>query len=892
MHDKHRKRLFIIDGNSFCYRAYYAIRYLANSKGQPTNAIYGVISMIKKIINEESPNMIAVAFDLKAPTFRHKQYKEYKITRKPMPNDLVSQMEYIKKVIRAYNIPIYEQEGYEADDILATLTKKAEDMEIDTFIVTGDKDAMQLIGPHVMVYSPHKEGTVYGSNEVRRRYGVGPEKMTDLMGLMGDASDNIPGIPGIGEKTAIELMRQFSSLEDLLNNIDKIKHESWRKKIEQSRELAIMSKELATIRKDVPIDVKFEDLVLRSPDEEELAVLFRELEFRNLLKDIAPKIKHEGEYRLIDCKKDFQDLLHEFEAISEYAFDFEATHYDPMKAVPVGISFSWKEGHAAYIPFNALKDMSSEQVLEKLKPIFEDKDVKKIGQNIKYDILIMRKLGIKVAGVSFDTMVASYLLNPSRSMHNLNDIALEHLGRSIGSIEELIGKGKKAITMDKVDVAKVCDYCSRDSDVAYSVAKVLEKKLREKELYDLFRDVEMPLVCVLARMESWGVSIDVEYLHLLSVQMEEKMSRLEKKIHLLAEEKFNIRSSKQLQVILFDKLKMPVIKRTKTGASTDEEVLRTLSKNNDLPKEILAYRELAKLRSTYVDNLPGLINARTGRLHTSFNQAVTATGRLSSSEPNLQNIPIRTELGRQIRRAFIAKKKSHVLISADYSQIELRILAHLSRDINLTNAFKKERDIHTFTASLIYGSNEDVITPRMRQTAKTVNFGIVYGMSAYGLGRDLGIDVREAAKFIEAYFERYPDIKSYLESQVKMAREQGYVKTILGRRRYIPEINSSNVSVRNFAERTAVNAPIQGSAADLIKLAMIDIDRHLDKFNAKMILQVHDELVFEIENSSVSEFAKQIREAMEGVMELSVPIRVDIESGVNWLEMKEVEGCW
>jgi len=888
MSDRSNKRLFVIDGNSFCYRAYYAIKHLSNSNGQATNAVYGFLAMVKKIIKDEKPDMLAIAFDLKAPTFRHEKFKDYKATRKPMPDDLVSQMPYIKRLVKAYNIPVYELEGYEADDILATLAERAKGEGLDTFIATGDKDAMQLVGPHVKVYSPHKDGVIYGEKEVLEKFGVAPESITDLMALMGDTSDNIPGVPGIGEKTAVELMKEFETLDSLLENTDRIKSASRRKKVEEAKDLALLSKELATVKRDVPIKINFKELEMTAPDKKALAELFKELEFRTLLNDIEPVKKLAGEYKLVDSKKEIKRLIGHLKGVKRFAFDFETTHYDPMRAERVGISFSWKEGEAHYIPFNALKDMSADEVLKGLKGIFEDKKIKKIGQNIKYDLLILKNAGIGVSGIDFDTMVASYLLNPSRSRHNLNEISLEYLKRHLTPIEELIGKGKKAITMDKVDVKKVCDYCAEDSDAAFTLSGILGKQLREKGLEKLFSEVEIPLIYVLADMEAWGVAVDTKYLASLSEQMEKEMVKLAKSIHSLAGEEFNINSPKQLQVILFEKMKLPVIKRTKTGISTDEEVLRILSENEALPREILRYRELAKLKSTYVDSLPELINPRTKRIHTSFNQAVTATGRLSSSKPNVQNIPIKTETGRQIRKAFVAGEKSQVLLSADYSQIELRILAHLSGDRTLIEAFKEDRDVHKFTAGLIYGVEEKDVKDEMRQAAKTVNFGIVYGMSAFGLAKDLGIDVREAGKFIDAYFERYSRVKEYLEELIAGAKETGFVTTILGRRRYIPEINSSNISVANFAKRTAVNTPIQGSAADLIKLAMVKLHRTLLGFDARMVLQVHDELVFEISKKRLTEFAGVVKDGMENVMNLKVPLRVDIEAGKNWLETEEV----
>ncbi|MFH1594407.1 MAG: DNA polymerase I [Candidatus Omnitrophota bacterium] len=883
------KRLFLIDGNSFCYRAFYAIKHLTNSKGQATNAVYGFGTMLKKIITDENPDMMAVAFDLKEPTFRHKKFEDYKITRKPMPDDLKSQMPLIKRLVKAYNLPIYELAGYEADDILATLAKRAEGKSIDTFIVTSDKDAFQLIGPHIKVYNPQKEGLVYDREDVVKRYGVEPERMTDLMALMGDTSDNIPGVPGIGEKGAIELMKQFSSLEELLKNTGAVKSQSHRKKIEESRDLAIMSKELATVDKDVPLVVDFGDLILREPDRDQLIELFKELEFRSLLKDMLKQPAEEKSYHLVDSMEAFTELIDALKGCKRFAFDFETTQTDPMRARAVGVSFCWKQCVAYYIPLNALKGISRSFVIKELKPIFENEKIKKIGQNIKYDLLILKNLGIAAKGTEFDTMLASYLLNPSKSRHNLSEISFEYLERTLGSIKDLIGKGKSAITMDMVDVGKVRDYCCEDSDVTFTLSSILKKSMAEKGLKDLFYSVEMPLIDVLTDIEWWGVSINAAYLKELSRDMEKEIKKLQRSIYVHAGETFNINSPKQLQGILFEKLKMPVIKRTKTGASTNEEVLKVLSEQAELPKEILRYRALAKLKSTYVDSLPDLINPKTGRIHTSFNQTVTATGRLSSSGPNLQNIPVKTEMGRKIRRAFIAGNTSQVILAADYSQIELRVLAHLSADKNLIEAFAENKDIHVFTASLIYGLPEKDVTPEMRSAAKTVNFGIIYGMSAYGLSRDLGIDVLEASRFIESYFERYPGIKDYFNEKISEAKTHGFVTTILGRRRYIPEISSSNTAVKNFAERTAVNTPIQGSAADLIKLAMIKIHKGLSNYRAKMIMQVHDELVFEIDKKSLTKFSGFVKTNMEHVLDLKVPITVSLESGPNWLDMEKVE---
>ncbi|MCM8790761.1 MAG: DNA polymerase I [Candidatus Omnitrophica bacterium] len=885
-----KKRLFLIDGNSFCYRAYYAIRPLSNSKGQPTNAVYGFVTMLHKIIKDNSPDMLAVAFDLKGPTFRHEKFGEYKIHRKPMPNEMVSQMPYIKRFVQASNIPIFEVQGYEADDVLATIAKKAESHGIETYIVTGDKDALQLVNDHIKVFSTHKDGLIYDKAKVREAYGVGPEKIPDIMALMGDASDNIPGVRGIGEKTAIELIGEFGSLDHLLANISKVKGEARQKMLREGQDMARLSKELALLDKDVPLKVDFKQLELKEPDQASLLELYKELEFKSFIKDLTPKETLRSTYELIDSQKKLEKLVSELGKIDEFAFDFETTNEDPMVAAPVGVSFSWKIGHACYVPMN--KHFDANTVLSALKRVFENRKVLKIGQNIKYEYMILAKRGIRLGGELFDTMVASYVLNPSKLNHNLEDISIEYLNHKMTTpIDDLIGKGKKAITMAEVDVEKVCAYCCEDSDVTLRLKKILEKEISAKGLEELFYKVEMPLVKVLARMEINGVSIDTDYLAELSGQMDRKLQGLTKKIYEMAGEEFNINSPRQLSMVLFEKLKLPVIKRTKTGVSTDEEVLTKLAAKHDLPRALLEYRELSKLKSTYVDSLPGLINPYTGKIHTSFNQTVTATGRLSSSDPNLQNIPIKTEEGRKIRKAFIPSSKDHLLLSADYSQIELRILAHLSGDSNLIEAFKDGADIHAFTASLVFGVKEKDVTAEMRGMAKTVNFGIVYGMSPYGLSQSLGIEVDKAKEFIDAYFERYPSVRQYLESLIADARKKGYVTTILGRRRYIPEINSQDMRIRQFAERTAINTPIQGSAADIIKVAMISIDETLAKKNldTKMTLQVHDELVFDVPKNELKESCRIVRDGMENVIKLKVPIEAHIEVGKNWLEQEKYE---
>ena len=881
-------RLFLIDGNSFCYRAFYAVRSLTNSKGQPTNAIYGFIAMIKKLIEDERPGYLAIAFDLKGPTFRHKKFEEYKIHRKPMPDELVDQMPLIKEVVRGYNIPIFEMQGYEADDVLATLAVKAADKGYEVYIVTGDKDMLQLVGPRIKVYNVHKEGLIYDKDKVKERYGVPPERIVDLIALMGDSSDNIPGITGIGEVTAKKLMEDFSSLDEVLSAGDKIKSESLRKKITEYRDQAILSKELATVDRNVPIKIDFDELKVKEPDSAKLYEIFNELEFKRLLKDLSvPGKQLTGKYYLIEDEGALDGLMKELAGRKEFALDFETTGTDPLSCEPVGISFCWKEGAAHYVPIGDVKGGFGKEILfKKLKPVLEDKRKLKIGQNIKYEQLLLAVNGVNMEGPVFDTMVASYLLNPSKLNHNLEDITMEYLNLKKTPITDLIGAGKKKITMKEVEIEKIKDYCCQDSDAAFRLKNVLEGQLEEKNLSKLFHEVEMPLLGCLAAMELTGVAIDVDYLAKMSKEMEKQLEKTTAEIYEIAGTEFNINSPKQLSEILFVKLKLPVVKKTKTGHSTDVEVLEALSAVHALPALLLKYREISKLKSTYVDALPQLINPRSGRVHTSFNQTVTATGRLSSSDPNFQNIPIKTETGRQIRRAFVPGAKGWVIMSADYSQIELRILAHFSQDKELLEAFEKDRDIHTHTASLIFGIKEGEVTPEMRSIAKTVNFGIIYGMSPFGLSKELKIEVSKAKEFIDAYFEKYGRVKTFLEGLVDGARANGYVTTILNRRRYLPEINSQNNSVRQFAERAAINAPIQGSAADIIKIAMINIHNILKekKLGSKMILQVHDELVFEVPGDETEEMKKIVRKGMEEVIKLTVPVKVQVKVGNNWLE--------
>lgn len=884
------EKLFLIDGNSFCYRAFFAIRNLSNSKGQPTNAIYGFVTMLNKILEEEKPDYLAVAFDLKGPTFRHDMYEKYKIHRKPMPDELAMQLEPIKEILCAYNIRIFEKEGFEADDVLATLAKRLSSDSLDIYIVTGDKDTLQLVNDNIKVYNTHKEGLIYDRETVETNFGVPPDRIVDLMALMGDASDNIPGILGIGPKTAVALINEFKSLDNLFLNLDKIKNERLRDKLKKNKESAILSRELATSKIDVAIEVNLNDMRLRKPNRTALFNLFKELEFKSFLRDFAPSNASEKDldYRLIDTKTDFENFAKELKKRKTFSFDFETTSAEPMQAEVVGVSFSFKEKEAYYVALlNRGKYLlEPSYVFGLLKEIFEDPEYKKIGQNIKYEKIILKNMGIELKGIYFDTMVASYLINPSKPNHNLDDIALEYLDIKITPIEDLMEKTRKHFTMSDVELEKIYKYGCQDADITFRLHRILKDRLSHFGLDGLFYEIELPLIDVLAQMEINGVRLDTQLLHRLSKEMEGALNRLTGEIYEMAKATFNINSPKQLAEVLFERLKLPIIKKTKTGYSTDVEVLEELAKTHSIAKALLDYRELSKLKTTYVDALPELINPKTGKVHTSFNQTVAQTGRLSSSNPNLQNIPIKTETGRKIRRAFIPESPSNLLISADYSQIELRILAHLSNDSALIEAFKNDLDIHAHTASLIFGVKEDSVATEMRDVAKTVNFGIVYGMSPYGLSRDLGIDPQQAKEFIDSYFNRYPGVKTYIDGQISFARKHGFVKTIFNRRRYIPDISSTNIQVRQFAERTAINTPIQGSAADLIKLAMIKINEILTvkKLSCKLILQVHDELVFDCSKGDIKKSELAIKDVMENVIRLKIPIKVSIKTADNWLD--------
>jgi len=886
------KRLFLIDGSSYIYRAFYAIRGLSTSKGFPSNAIFGFTSMLLKVLRDHKPDGVAVIFDAKGPTFRNTLYEAYKANRPTMPDDLTVQIPYTKKIVEGFRIPLLEMEGYEADDLIGTIAKKAENEGLEVVIVSGDKDLLQLVSEKVTTLDTMKDA-YRGVQEVKDRFGVEPERIPDIMGLAGDSIDNIPGVPGIGEKTAVDLIKRFGGLEQLLQKVEQIDEKEIKNKTRENlmkyRDQALLSRDLATIDIHVPIEIRWEDFIFSSPDEESLRGIFKELEFQKFLQDLFPQksVSYEH-YYLITEEEELDELVIRLKKAAAFSLDLETTSRDPLDAKIVGLSFSARPHEAYYIPVGhdytgVPPQIPKTKVLEILRPVLEDSQKSKYGQNIKYDYIVLRRNGMKLAGITFDTMIASYLLNPTKRSHSLEHIAQEYLEHQMITYNEGTVKGQG---FQKVDLHKAKEYSCEDADVTFLVTNLLLQKLKEDSLDELFFQMELPLVEVLAEMELWGVKINSDLLLDLSKELESRLWGLEGNIFNLVGEKFNINSTQQLGKILFEKLRLPVIKKTKTGHSTDVEVLQELAKEHELPRAVLEYRSLAKLKSTYVDSLPKLINPITKRVHTSYNQTVTATGRLSSSDPNLQNIPIRTEEGRRIREAFIPEA-GWWMISADYSQVELRILAHLSGDATLKEAFQKGEDIHARTASEIFGLPPDEVTPQMRREAKVINFGIIYGISAYGLAKELDVEPRRAAEYIEEYFNRYQGVKAYIDKTLQEARDKGYVTTLYRRRRYLPEINTSNRSARQFAERTAMNTPIQGTAADIIKAAMIRIDRHLKErgFKAKMIIQVHDELVVEAPENEVEEVEKIIKEAMEGVMELTVPLKVSVARGKNWGEI-------
>jgi len=909
MSPRKRKTLFLVDGSAIFYRAYFAFirNPLINSKGENTSATYGFVNSLLKIIREEKPDYFAVVFDTKHPTFRHKMYDEYKSTRAKMPDDLVEQLPRIRQAADALNIACFELEGYEADDIVGTFAHAGEKAGLDVWCVTGDKDFFQLVTEHTRIYTPGRgseEPRRLGSEEVKEKFGVYPELVVDKLALMGDSSDNVPGVPGIGPKTADKLLEQFGSLDKLLANHGDIKAKGVREKVAANRDMAELSRELVTIDIAVPIEFDLAALERRTLDYQATKKLFMEMEFTGLLKQIVPNSEEAesdlipaasapaADYRVVKSLAELKTLVKDLSSREEIAVDTETTSLNALEAELVGVSLCAEAGVAYYVPLgHTLDDQNNlpfDSSLKVLKPLLQNKDIQKIGQNMKYDLHIFRSYGIEVAPLSFDTMLASYMADPSSREHGLSFLAMKHFDYKMQPITDLIGKGKKQQSFDVVPVGQATFYAAEDADYTYRLRSVLAPVIKSLDLERLFYDVEMPLLRVLADMEQAGIKVDTNFLADLSVEMEKKLDALRTEIYSQSGEEFNINSTQQLSHILFDKLGLPTRGKTtkKTGYSTGVRVLEDLAGLHPFPQLVLDFRQFTKLKSTYVDAIPKLVSPTTGRVHTSFNQAVAATGRLSSTDPNLQNIPARTEEGREIRRAFVARDDEHTLLVADYSQVELRILAHYSEDKGLIRAFEGGEDIHARTAAEVYAVDIDKVTSEQRRAAKTANFAVIYGVSAYGLAQQTELDLSGAKTFIETYFERYPGIRNYIDTTKKQAREQGYVTTLMNRRRYLPEINSKNFNVRQFAERTAINTPIQGTAADMIKLAMIKVHKDLAHLKSEMVLQVHDELVLDVHKSELAEVREIVKSGMERAIKLRVPVTVDIGVGSNWLEAK------
>ncbi len=922
------KRFFILDGTALAYRAYFGMigRPLINSKGQNTSAVFGFANYLLKVLSDEKPDYLVAVFDTPEPTFRHKKYPEYKATREKMPEEMASQLDHIKRMLKAFGVPTVERPGYEADDVIGTLAVLAEKENINVFMVTGDKDFMQLITPRVKMYKPGKSGMdveIVDEKGVELKFGVKPSSVIDVLALTGDAVDNVPGIKGVGEKTAIPLIQKYGSLEKVLANADKVDKPALREKLKTGKDMALLSKWLVTIKTDVPLGVDFHSLKEKNPDQAEISRLFNELEFKSMIRRaqqltavpaakteetaaVEEPVPVEEEYKTISTMKHDYKLITDVEELARLAeklkkaevvsMDTETTSVDALNAKLVGISFSVKPHEAYYVNIaseggdlfseaGGRRGVNVKDAVKLLKPVFESSKIRKVGQNLKYDMLVLSNYDIRTRGVEFDSMVAAYVVNADGA-HNLDALAKEYLKYKPVPIEELIGKGKNQKNMREVPPEVVAEYSGEDADIALQLTTALRKKLGESGLIDLCVKMEFPLIEVLTEIEKTGVKIDTTILSQISKELERLIDNLSDEIYKLAGEEFNIGSPKQLGDVLFNKMNLPTNKKTKTGFSTDVFVLEELSAQHPIAESILSYRKLTKLKSTYVDALPALINVRSGRLHTSFNQTVAATGRLSSSDPNLQNIPIRGEMGKEIRKAFVPGEKGWVMMSADYSQIELRIMAHICKDEGMTEAFRKHEDIHRTTASKVFGVPPDKVTPDMRRKAKEVNFGLLYGIGPYGLKIRLRISQGEAKEVIDTYFQRFPRVREYIDGTIEFARKHGYVETLLGRRRYLANINSKNSAVRSGEERQAINMPIQGTAADMIKLAMVGIFREMEKqkMKSRMILQVHDELVFEAPKDEVKKLETLVREEMINALKLSVPVEVDVGTGPNWLD--------
>lgn len=880
--------LYVIDGSSYIYRAFFAMPELRTSRGIPTNAVYGFVGMLNRVLREGKPVYLAVALDAPGPTFRHELSPDYKATRPQMPEALSVQIPFIKRIIAAYGISSLEVSGYEADDIIGTFSTWAVKEGVEVVIVSGDKDLLQLVGPRVHLWDTMKNEFL-GSTEVKQAFGVSPSQVVEVRGLSGDSSDNIPGVPGIGPKTAQRLIQEFGSIENLLANLHKVSREKERSRLENFAEQAKLSRELATIDCNVPMDKDLQRLKPGHPDREALINLFRELEFHTFLQDLQGDSLRPAtsgrEYCLVTSREDLGQIVSLIRLQGQMSLALLTDSKGPRCFHVVGLALAWGPEAACYIPVGHADhpgQLDLRLALKELTPALNDPAIAKVAHDGKAVSLILKDLGVDFAGLRCDPMLAAYLLDPGRGAYDLTALAGEHLNESLATPQQL-GGGKSPESFAHVSVGQASSFAAERADCCFRLAAVLEEKLKAAELTSLFRDIELPLVGVLARMELNGVRVEVAELEKLGRDLERRLGIIAEQIYALAGEHFNINSPQQLATILFEKLGLPTARKTKTGYSTDMEVLSTLAGLHPLPSQVLHYRSLMKLKGTYVDALPRLVNPRTGRIHTSYNQTVTATGRLSSSEPNLQNIPVRTEEGRGIRRAFVAEP-GYCLISADYSQVELRILAHYSQDQSLIAAFQNNEDIHGRTAAELFGVPPPAVTPEMRRQAKTINFGIIYGISPFGLGRELNIPQNLAREMISRYFQRYEGVRAYVDQTPRLARQRGYVTTLFGRKRFLPDLHSRNRNVRQFAERTAINTPIQGTAADIIKMAMVRIDKQLAKkrLPARMIMQVHDELVFEVKAEAAAEVADLVRREMEAVADLCVRLVVDVGQGLNW----------
>jgi len=908
------KKFFLIDAHSHCYKAFYAIPHLSSPDGRPTNAAYGFTGMLLKVLRAEKPDYLAAVFDAPGPTFRHEQYAEYKAQRKPMPDELQPQIPIIKQILDAASVATFAFPGYEADDIIGTLAKRASAEGIDTYIATGDKDALQLLDEHVRVYDT-KLDKEYTVKDLLMEKGIRPEQVVEMMALSGDTSDNVPGIRGVGPKTALKLIQQYGTLDGVLEHAQEVSGKALKSRLAEGAEVARVSHKLVIIDTDVPLETGIDDCKVRPPDIPRLKELFASLGFKKYLSDLekpgtaakrapAPKEQAPAEpqeekdagrgdvkYHTVDTEKALKSLAEKLARQKQICIDLETTSREPMSARIVGLSFAWEEHEAFYVPVAGPlggKTIPIETALKHLRPVLEAAVPAKMGQNIKYDMIVLLNAGVRMTGIAFDSMVAAYLLDPARRRYNLDDLAFGHLGFRKIPTADLIGKGRNEITMDRVEIGQVAEYACEDADTVVRLFDVLSPQLENLGLAELARDLEFPLIEVLAMMEHTGIKVDADALAEISSQLADSIDAIAAEIYEESGEEFNIDSPKQLSGILFDKLSMPSSRKTKSGFSTDADVLGDLAVRFPIAAKIARYRAMKKLKSTYADALPKMINPTTGRVHTSFNQTMTATGRLSSSDPNLQNIPVRTEEGREIRRAFVASSPDTVLLSADYSQIELRILAHLSGDEAMRDAFLSDLDIHAFVAAEVNGIGIDQVDAGMRRRAKAVNFGIIYGLTPYGLSKDIGIPVGQAKEFIDTYFDRYKRVRAFIDATLETAREQGYVTTMFDRRRYLANINSPNDVERRYAERMAVNAVIQGTAADMAKIAMNRIHKRIagEKRSSVMLLQIHDELLFELPAVDVDGEREMIVSEMSGAAKLDVPVKVNVGVGRNWLELK------